>query len=86
MTNQQGGWVICNYPMEHDKLRISQKRPHDNVRGGTPIAWSYERPSGVLKGKDLKQLNLGKMKVFLKPNSLVQISCKSDCKQKFYWR
>ena len=37
-----------------------------------------------LKKKDHKQLNLSKMKVFLKPNSLVQFSCKSVCKQECY--
>ena len=42
---------------------------------------------GIIKCKrvkDKKQLNLTKMKVFLKPNCLVQISCKSDYKQASY--
>ena len=45
-----------------------------------------ERVRCFLKEKDQKQLNLTKMKVFLKPNCLVQISCKSDYKQESYWR
>ena len=44
------------------------------------------RTYGSLKEKDQKQLNLSKMKVFLKPNRLVQVSCKSDCKQECCWR
>ena len=38
-----------------------------------------------LKEKDQKQLTVTRMKVFLKPNCLVQISCKSDYKQESYW-
>ena len=39
-----------------------------------------------LKEKDQKQLNLTKIKIFLKPICLVQILCKSDYKQESYWR
>ena len=38
------------------------------------------------KEKVQKQYNLTKMKVFLKQNFLVKISCKSDYKQESYWR
>ena len=37
-----------------------------------------------LKENDQKQLNRDEMKVFLRPNCLVQISCKSDFKQESY--
>ena len=46
-----------------------------NIRG---------RKCKALKEKARKQLSLIKLKVFLKPNCLVQISCKSDDQQESY--
>ena len=40
----------------------------------------------MLKEKDQKQFNRNQNELFLKPNCLVQISCKSDYKQESYWR
>ena len=38
----------------------------------------------ILKEKDQKQLNPNQNESFLKPNFLVQISCKSDYEQESY--
>ena len=45
---------------------------------------SWSKSSKRIKGKGLETVT--KMKVFLKPNSLVKISCKSDYEQESYWR
>ena len=42
--------------------------------------------SKFLKEKDRNKLNRNQNEVFLKPNCLVQISCKSDHKFESYWR
>ena len=48
--------------------------------------FSLQIPSARIKGKGLEAVKPKPNEVFLKPYSLVQISCKSDCKQKCYWR
>ena len=52
---------------------------YSNLFFHSPVILLY-----ILKEKDWKQLNLTKVNLFLKPNCLVQIPCKSDYKQESY--